>query len=125
MARRIIHIEEAVEVLCSFIRDTDSDTIAAMFSETFGYEVEADPITEMLICTEGTMCGHRLDQADVLIGAKVCLQPNSTHPNSTQFEGTVIGIEDRGGELYAEVLDKDGERMVAPVKHFDAVTPGS
>lgn len=106
--KRVIDMETAADMLCEFIRETDHDTLAAVFKDTFGYDVGVDIEREVFVCTPTDLCGNRLNEADFLVGETVIVPgPNESDIHNHSFEGVVTSV-DNG---IATVVDGEGERF--------------
>lgn len=115
-SKRIIDIEAAVDMLCEFIREADTDTIARIFSEEFGYTVKVDTDRGVLICTPDKMCGNRLNEGDFLTGESVIVpDPNESDIHNHSFEGVVTDVENG----IATVVDGEGERFNIEVERLE------
>lgn len=56
-----IPYEKAEQMLITFIRECDSDTLSCVFGDTFGYNVLVNEETEELECTPNGLCGFALE----------------------------------------------------------------
>lgn len=66
--KKIISFDTACSLLRDFIHETDADSLASLFSTTFGYDVEIDIERETFICTPNGLCGNILDNHESLKG---------------------------------------------------------